>query len=88
MEHEAIINRKIFEKGAIPGITENQINHFIESRLDMCLEKLSFSAIFRPTYNPIAKWFYKDIGSSTLHDFFSSTGSDYNRYWVEGRFTW
>ena len=88
LEHESIIIDKIFEKGAIKGITENQLKHFVESRLDICVENLGFKGIFKPTYNPIAKWFYKDLESSTLHDFFSSTGNDYNRNWIEGKFQW
>jgi ribonucleotide reductase beta subunit family protein with ferritin-like domain len=88
LEHESIIIDKIFEKGAIKGIIENQLKHFVESRLDICLENLEFKGIFKPTYNPIAKWFYKDLESSTLHDFFSSTGNDYNRNWIEGKFQW
>jgi ribonucleotide reductase beta subunit family protein with ferritin-like domain len=88
LEHESIIIDKIFEKGTIKGITPNQLQHFVESRLDLCLENLSFNAVFKPSYNPIANWFYKDIESSTLHDFFSSTGNDYNRAWSEGKFLW
>jgi ribonucleotide reductase beta subunit family protein with ferritin-like domain len=52
------------------------------------MENLGFKSIFKPSYNPIAKWFYKDLESSTLHDFFSSTGNDYNRNWIEGKFEW
>jgi len=88
LEHESIIIDKIFEKGPIKGITENQLKHFVESRLDACLSNLGYQGIFKPTYNPIAKWFYQDLESSTLHDFFSSTGSDYNRAWTEGKFVW
>lgn len=88
LEHESIIIDKIFEKGQIKGITDNQLKKFVESRLDICLENLGLKAIFKPTYNPIKSWFYKDLESSTLHDFFSSTGSDYNRNWIEGRFIW
>lgn len=89
LEHESIIIDKIFEKGNIKGITENQLKRFVESRLDVCLENLGFKPIFKPTYNPIAKWFYKDVESTgVLHDFFSSTGSSYTRSWKEGNFKW
>jgi ribonucleotide reductase beta subunit family protein with ferritin-like domain len=87
-EHESIIIDKIFEKGHIKGITDNQLKHFVESRLDICLTNLGYKAIFKPSYNPIEKWFYKDLKSSVLHDFFSSQGNDYNRNWVEKRFEW
>jgi ribonucleotide reductase beta subunit family protein with ferritin-like domain len=88
LEHESIIIFKIFERGPIKGITASQLVHFVESRLDICLENLRYKGIFKPTYNPIAKSFYKDVSSSTLHDFFSSVGSDYNRNWKETRFVW
>lgn len=88
LEHESVIINKIFEKGNIKGISDTQLIHFVESRLDVCLKNLGYKQIFKPSYNPIAEWFYKDLESSTLHDFFSSTGSDYNRAWTEGKFTW
>lgn len=88
LEHESIIIDKIFEKGNIKGITNTQLKNFVESRLDICLENLGYNGIFKPSYNPIKTWFYKDIESSTLHDFFSSQGNDYSRNWSEGKFTW
>lgn len=88
LEHETVIIQKIFEKGNIKGISEKQLVNFVESRLDVCLKNLGFKPIFKPGYNPIADWFYKDLESTTLHDFFSSQGSDYNRSWSETKFTW
>ena len=88
LEHESVIINKIFEKGNIKGISDTQLIHFVESRLDVCLKNLGYKQIFKPSYNPIAEWFYKDLESTTLHDFFSSTGSDYNRNWSEGKFLW
>jgi ribonucleotide reductase beta subunit family protein with ferritin-like domain len=88
LEHETIIIGKIFEKGTIKGISDKQLINFVESRLDICLKNLGYKAIFKPAYNPIAEWFYKDVESSVLHDFFSSQGSDYNRNWVEKNFIW
>lgn len=88
LEHESNIIDKIFDKGTIKGITPNQLKHFVESRLDICLKQLGYKSIFKPSYNPIAEWFYKDLESTTLHDFFSSQGNDYSRDWVEKRFSW
>lgn len=87
-EHESIIIKKIFASGIIDGITETQLIHFIESRLDICLEELKVGSLFRPKYNPIATWFYNDLNSSILHDFFVSNGNDYSRNWVATKFTW
>lgn len=87
-EHEAIIIQKIFEHGEIPGITAKQLENFVASRLDICLNNLGFPAPFKPTYNPIASWFYNNLNSSILHDFFVKQGSDYNRNWDERAFVW
>ena len=88
LEHESIIIIKIFEKGNIKGISDKQLINFVESRLDICLKNLGYHSIFKPKWNPISTWFYKDVESPVLHDFFSSQGSDYNRNWIEGNFKW
>lgn len=88
LEHECIIIGKLFEKGPVKGISAAQLKHFVESRLDVCLQNLGYHAEFKPTYNPIKDWFYLDLESSILHDFFATQGSDYNRSWVEKRFVW
>jgi ribonucleoside-diphosphate reductase beta chain len=84
-EHEKLINDKLFEKGTIEGITHKQLDHFVESRIDLCLEQLGLSKLFNVKYNPIADWFYDNINSLKLHDFFNTSGSDYKRNWkMEG----
>lgn len=88
LEHETIIINKIFEKGAIKGISDVQLVNFVQSRLDICLKNLGYKRIFKPSYNPIAEWIYNDVDSSILHDFFSQVGNDYNRNWSESKFTW
>jgi ribonucleoside-diphosphate reductase beta chain len=87
-EHEKQIIKKIFDKGDIPGINALMLENFVQSRLDICLERLGYPAIFEPKYNPIADWFYLDIESSTLHDTFIAQGNDYRRDWAEAKFTW
>jgi ribonucleotide reductase beta subunit family protein with ferritin-like domain len=87
-EHEDIIIGKIFEYGPIEGITPLMLTAFVEHRLDMCLINLGFEAIFHPTNTSIQGWFYNDLNSSILHDFFVSQGSDYNRAWDKSKFAW
>lgn len=88
LEHECRIIDMIFEKGPIKGVTDKQLKNFVESRLDTCLECLGFEKFFKPTYNPIAKWFYKNINTSHFHDFFAKVGNTYNRNWTESAFVW
>ena len=87
-EHECRIVDMIFEKGKIQGITDLQMRHFIESRINICLKQLGIDPIFEVSYNPIADWFYKGINSYQFNDFFTGIGNQYNRNWDESKFTW
>jgi ribonucleoside-diphosphate reductase beta chain len=87
-EHEFEIIRLFFEKGSIKGITVHQIENFVESRIDLCLQQLNLKKVYNPTYNPIYSWFYKNINGSKLHDFFAKIGSDYTRNWTKSKFIW
>jgi ribonucleotide reductase beta subunit family protein with ferritin-like domain len=87
-EHEKIIIHKLFEKGPIEGITETQLIHFVEHRINMCLKNLELEPMFEVTYNPIKDWFYTNINSFKSADFFNKQGASYNRNWKEGAFVW
>ena len=78
----------IFEKGNIKGITDIQMKNFIQSRLNLCLEQLNIPTMFSVEYDPISSWFYKNINSGSLHDFFAKQGNNYSRDWTESKFTW
>lgn len=87
-EHESRIIDMIFEKGDIRGITEYQMKQFIKSRLNLCLEQLGMEKYYTVDYNPISDWFYRNINSGILHDFFHRQGNSYSRDWNETKFTW
>lgn len=84
--HELEIIKMIFEQGPIEGITEKQLIHFVESRINLCLKELGLPAMFDVKYNPIKDWFYKSINTIKLHDFFAALGNAYNRNWDEKKF--
>lgn len=87
-EHEGRIIDMIYEKGDIPGLKRADIKTFVRSRVDLCLSNLMIEPIYKVQENPIADWFYKNINSVQLNDFFSGMGSAYNRSWNEENFTW
>ncbi len=87
-EHECAIISKIFEKGRIPGITAHQLEHFVQSRINICLRNLGCEAMFKVEYNPIAEWFYDGINGFTYNDFFAGLGNQYTRGWAEQGFSW
>ena len=70
-EHEHRIIDMIFEKGKIDGITDVQMKHFVDSRINICLRQLGFNNLYDVKYNPIAEWFYKGINDYQFNDFFS-----------------
>jgi ribonucleotide reductase beta subunit family protein with ferritin-like domain len=90
LKHESVINSNIFNKdpNGIENINPQQLDMFVASRLNIVLKSLGLEGNLNEGSNPIAKWFYNDVNSSTLHDFFVSQGNDYNRNWNEQGFVW
>ena len=84
--HECDIIDMIFEKGSIEGITATQMKHFVESRINICLNQLGYDKMFEVDYNPVAKWFYEGINGFTFNDQFSGVGAQYHRNWDETAF--
>lgn len=90
-EHEYEIIDEIFAKtsnGKMSNITEVQMRHFVDSRINKVLKRLGFKPVFKVTYNPIAEWFDKVIEAYQSVDFFAGQGSSYKRGWNKEGFTW
>lgn len=87
-EHECRIIDMIFEEGKIEGITDVQMKHFVESRINECLKRLDMKPIFEVNYDPISRWFYDGINAYQFHDFFAGIGNQYNRSWDQTAFEW
>jgi ribonucleoside-diphosphate reductase beta chain len=87
-DHECRIIDMIFEKGAIEGIDPEDMKKFVGHRLDLCLENLGLSPVYKFTPSEIEQWFYKNINGLTFNDFFTGVGSSYNRLWNEENFKW
>lgn len=87
-EHESEIIKMIFEKGHISGITEHQLDSFVQSRINVCMKQLGFSKIYDVKYNPIAEWFDKGNQDFKYVDFFTGMGNQYHRDWDSTAFVW
>lgn len=87
-EHEREIISMTFSEGRIDGITEHQLDNFVQSRVNECLKQLGFKKLFDVKYNPVSEWFYKAINDYSFNDFFSGMGSQYHRNWDETAFEW
>jgi ribonucleoside-diphosphate reductase beta chain len=87
-DHECRIIDMIFEKGPIEGIDPEDMKKFVGRRIDLCLENLGLEPVYKFTPSNIEGWFYKNINSVTLNDFFTGVGNSYNRLWNEENFKW
>lgn len=87
-EHEYRIVDMLFEKGEMEGITKEQMQTFIDSRINLCLGELGIQPLFQVQDNPISEWFYKGINTYQFNDFFTGVGNQYNRNWNETGFIW
>lgn len=87
-EHEVEIIKMTFEKGTIEGITAKQMEYFVQSRINVCLNNLGYTKMFEVNYNPVGEWFYAGITGFTFNDTFSGVGNSYVRTWDENQFPW
>lgn len=87
-EHEHAIVDKIFEKGPIEGITDVQLKHFVDSRINLVGRNLGFKNLYEVKYNPVKAWFEEGINNYQMLDFFTGTGREYTRSWEEAAFEW
>lgn len=80
-EHESRIVEMLFENGPISGITAEELDTFVKSRVDMTLNNMNMEPLFNVAEedNPIASWFYSSINGTNFHDFFQISGNEYNR---------
>lgn len=87
-EHEERIIEMMFEKGDIEGFSKEDLKTFVKSRINLCLINIGIEPIFLVGANPVAEWFYENINALKFHDFFTGTGSEYNRDWSRQRLAW
>jgi len=85
-EHEQQIISKLFEKGEIEGISEKQLDYFVQSRINTCMRNMGYHNVFDVKYNPVGDWFYKGINGYAMNDFFNSVGNQYERGWTAEEF--
>ena len=86
-EHEIQIIGMVFEKGSegVP-VTREELIAFVGARLNACLQQLGIDPIFSEEGDTISEWFYKNITSFVMIDFFNSLGSQYTSAWLEEDF--
>lgn len=81
--HEKRINDILF---AIPGnrvVTQEELNSFLEDRIDVVLGRLEMSSMFGNKKGVISAWFYQQLSTVKVPDFFAATQLQYTRNWAK-----
>lgn len=81
--HERRITAKLFE---VPGnrvVTEDEVVHFFEDRIDIVLGRLEMSPMFGRDKGVISGWFYQQLSTVKVPDFFAATQLQYRRNWAK-----
>lgn len=85
--HEFRINELLFK---IPGnrvISRNEIDHFIKDRVDVVLNRLGMDPMFGLEKGEISHWFYSQLSSVKIPDFFAATQIQYRKDWAKHKLT-
>jgi ribonucleotide reductase beta subunit family protein with ferritin-like domain len=87
VEHEQRINDLLF---AVPGnrvVTKEELNHFLEDRVDIVLSRLGAPKLFNKENGVISNWFYQQLSTVKIPDFFAATQLQYTRNWAKHKLT-
>jgi ribonucleotide reductase beta subunit family protein with ferritin-like domain len=84
--HELAIIDKLFEFEQLTGspirvIKKHELVHFVQDRVDTVLGYLGYDPIFNQEKGEISKFFYLNISSFKMSDFFVNTQLQYKRNW-------
>lgn len=82
-QHELAIIDKLF---AIPGnrvVTQDELVHFLKDRINVVLERLGMPRMFSIEKGVISNWFYQQLSTVKVPDFFAATQLQYTRNWAK-----
>jgi ribonucleotide reductase beta subunit family protein with ferritin-like domain len=82
-QHEILITKKLFE---VPGnrvVTEDELLAFHEDRIDVVLRRLEMEPLFGNKNGVISQWFYQQLSTVKVPDFFANTQLQYTRNWAK-----
>jgi ribonucleotide reductase beta subunit family protein with ferritin-like domain len=81
--HELAIIDKLF---AVPGnrvVTKHELIEFLEDRIDVVMARLGQPAPFTEHKGVISQWFYQQLSTVKVSDFFAATQLQYTRNWAK-----
>lgn len=82
-DHELLIIRKMFSVGKNRVVTEQELIEFLEDRINVVLNRLEMEPMFIREQGVISKWFYQQLSTVKVPDFFAATQLQYTRNWAK-----
>lgn len=82
-DHERRINDMLFAKPGNRVVTKEELNSFLEDRIDVVLQRLGMPPMFGNEKGVISSWFYQQLSTVKIPDFFAATQLQYTRNWAK-----
>lgn len=83
--HERRINDLLFTYPGNRVVNKEELNHFLEDRIDIVLGRLEMQPMFGHDKGEISNWFYQQLSTVKVPDFFAATQLQYTRNWAKHR---
>ena len=82
-EDEMDIIDKLFQIEGNRVITKKELIHFLKDRIDIVLSRLGMASMFGLEKGNISTWFYQQLSTVKVPDFFATTQLQYTRNWAK-----
>lgn len=82
-DHECLIIDKLFEVGKNRVITKQEDLEFLEDRINVVLNRLEIEPMFDRKPGVVSGWFYQQLSTVKVPDFFAATQLQYTRNWAK-----
>lgn len=86
-EHESRIIDLMFSKGENRVVTKEELIHFVKDRINVVLNRLGCDPLFKEESGTISGWFYNQLNTVKVPDFFAGTQVQYQRNWKRPQLT-
>lgn len=84
-QHELLIIDKMFSVGENRVVKKEELIEFLEDRINVVLGRLEMPPMFDRKQGVISKWFYQQLSTVKVPDFFAATQLQYTRNWAKHR---
>lgn len=84
-DHELLIIDKMFEVGKNRVVKKEEVVEFLEDRINVVLNRLEMAPMFERKQGVISGWFYQQLSTVKVPDFFAATQLQYTRNWSKHR---